>query len=310
MSQNSERGHLSDALYAAASGFEPPDAVSLHAAAVRRGRQIRRRRRGAALAGTVALGAVGVLAFTAVAGAGRGPVVSAASGGVSASAAAPAATATPTLARPTAPPTFRGGVLSGPALNQALEYALPSDAVVLTAGGFTDPNLNTAAVDPTTHSWYAQTAVTIKSPRPQGTLVSISVQHTSDPDTCKTFNRTMANGAGTCTQTTVDGGKLLEVDIFGVMAPPAAFEYFEWFSPAGYQTNLQLQDATFAEIALTKSQGAAILTSQALESIAEAMPGDACVGGTLSAPVDPPTPGQSPLQHRRCSTDGQLYPSY
>lgn len=72
------------------------------------------------------------------------------------------------------------------------------------------------------------------------------------------------------------------------------FEFFEWFSPAGYGVRLELQDGTLDDFALTKAQAKAMLTGQVFGSIAGALPADACVGGRFSQPVDPPKPGDSP----------------
>jgi len=310
MSHNPEQPSLADVLEDAVTVFEAPNTARLHGAAVRRGRQIKRRRTGAAVAGsTMALGTAGVLTFALTAAPSHGTAVAAASSGAPS---AKVVSPSPTYIRPTAPPVIRSGEITGSVITDALEYALPQDSQVeMPVGGF-GPTVNVEVVDSTTHTWYVQTAFTIKSSGPVGTTVAVSVNHTAQPDTCSSFNRNAGSGEGTCTQSTVDGGKLLdEVVPSGVLDGTGnVYEYFEWFSPSGYETYVQLTDNTVADLALTKAQTDAVLTNQIFGEIAQALPADACVGGTFSSPVDPPSPGQSPLQHVRCSSDGQLYPSY
>lgn len=303
MSQNPERESLADALHDAAAVYPAPDVVSLHGAAVRRGRQIKRRRAGAVVGGgAVALGMAGLLAFTLSAGAGHGTAVAAASGGAS-------PTASPSSTRPAAPPVIRSGAITGTVMQDALEYVLPPHVQMVMDGGFGDVSVE--VVDVNTHSWYAQTAVTIKSSGDVGTTVAISVAHTAGSDTCAALNSGRGGGRGTCTQSSLGGGKLLdEIVPVGVLSNDGVFEFFEWYSPAGYETDLELQDSTVDDFAVTKSQAEAMLTNQIFREIAEALPTDACVGGSFSKTVDPPSPGQSPLQHVRCSTNHSLYPTY
>ena len=309
MSQNPEWESFADALHDAAAVFEAPDTARLHGAAVRRGRQIRRRRAGAAVAGgTVALGAVGALVFTLPVGGGHGTSVAAASS--SETATTQSASPSPSYVRPTAPPLIRSGGITYGVMLGALEYALPPAAQVTQTGG-PAAAVDAEVVDSNSHSWYAQTSITIKSTGQFGTQVSVSVAHTAGPDTCSALDQGTGNGKGTCSQSTVEGGKLLDLVVPpGVVSSDGVFEFFEWFSPSGYGTTLQLQDSTLDDYAVTKAQAEAILTNQVFGSIAQALPPDACVGGTFSNPVDPPSPGSSPLQHVRCSSDGQLYPSY
>lgn len=306
MSQNPQQGSFADALHDAADVFAAPDTVSLYGAAVQRGRQIRRRRAGAVLGGTVALGTTGVLAFALSAAASHGNAVATANGGTpTAGGVAPG----PSYARPTAAPAIRPGGITGSVIQGALEYALPSSAQVIRTGG--PGNVNVEVVDPDSHSWYVQTSVTIKSSGQLGTLVAVTVTHTAGSDTCSALDQTSADGHGQCTRSTVDGGQLLDdVVPLGTGASDGVFEFFEWVSPAGYRTDLELQDDTVADFALTKAQAEALLTDQVFADVARALPADACLGGSFSQPVDPPTPGQSPLQHVRCSSDGNLYPTY
>lgn len=312
MSQDPEPASLADALQDAAAAFKAPDTVSLHGAAVRRGRQIKRRRAGAAIGGgAAALGMAGVLAFTLSAGAGHGTVVSAASGSSSPAASPPSTqpAASPSYPRATTPPTIRSGAITGTVMQDALEYELPSNAQIVMAGGY--GNANVEVVSTNTHSWYAQGAVTIKSSGEIGTTLAISAVHTAGSDTCATLNQGRGDGRSTCTQTTLDGGKLLDQVVpVGVLSSDGVFEFFEWYSPAGYETDLELQDSTLGAFAVTKAQAEAILTSQIFGSVAQVLPADACVGGSFSNSVDPPSPGQSPLQHVRCSTNKNLYPTY
>jgi hypothetical protein len=81
MSENPEQETFTDALRDAAAVFEAPDTERLLGVAVRRGRQIRRRRAGVAAAGgTVARGTAGVLAFTLSVAAGHGTAAARAAG--------------------------------------------------------------------------------------------------------------------------------------------------------------------------------------------------------------------------------------
>lgn len=315
MSQNPEwegrerespgRGSFADALQDAAVGFEAPDTARLHGAAVRRGTQIRRRRAGTAalVGGTVALGTAGALAFALPPGAGHDATVT------TANSAHKTATPSPTYTRPTAPPVVTPGAITGTVVDDALEYTLPPNAQVIQLGGY--GNVNIEVVDSRAHTWYVQNTVTIKSSGQFGTLIAISVSHTAEPDTCAALNKAETDDKGTCTQTTVAGGKLLEEFVpTGIMSSDGVFEFFEWFSPAGYETDVELQDSTVADFALTNAQTGAIMANPVFGTIARALPADACVGGSFSDPVDPPSPGSSPLQHVRCSTDGKLYPSF
>ena len=309
MSHNPEQASLADVLEDVVTVFEAPNTARLHGAAVRRGRQIKRRRTGAAVAGsTMALGTAGVLTFALTAAPSHGTAVAAASSGAPS---AKVVSPSPTYIRPTAPPIIRSGEITGSVITDALEYALPQDSQVeMPVGGF-GPTVNVEVVDSTTHTWYVQTDFVIKSTGSIGTSVSISVMHTAQADTCSSLNRVNGDGKGTCIQSTVAGGKLLDESVpSGVLDSNAVHDYFEWFSPTGYETYVQLQDDTVDDVALTKAQTDAVLTNQIFGEIAQALPADACVGGTFSSPVDPPSPGQSPLQHVRCSSDGQLYPSY
>jgi hypothetical protein len=63
-------------------------------------------------------------------------------------------------------------------------------------------------------------------------------------------------------------------------------------------------------LALTKAQLKSLIAHEVFGKIAAVLPPQACPGGTFSKPVDPPKPGDSPLQHVRCSSDGKLYPTY
>jgi hypothetical protein len=308
MSQNPERASFADALHDAAADFAAPDTMRLHDLAVRRGRQIKRRRAGAAAAGgTVALGMAGVLAFALSATTNHGAAAAANSGTPATGAVEPS----PSYTHPAAPPAIRSGGITSSVIQDALEYALPPGAQVMRTGGPADLNTDAEVVDTNTHSWYVQTEVTLKSRGQLGTGVAISVAHTASPDTCATLNQGMGGGVGECTQSTLDGGQLLD-DVVppGVESNSGVFEFLEWFSPTGYETDLQLQDTTLDDFALTKAQADAVLTNQVFTAIAQALPPDACVGGTFSNPVDPPSPGQSPLQHVRCSSDGTLYPTF
>lgn len=309
MSHNPEQASLADVLEDVVTVFEAPNTARLHGAAVRRGRQIKRRRTGAAVAGsTMALGTAGVLTFALTAAPSHGTAVAAASSGAPS---AKVVSPSPTYIRPTAPPVIRSGEITGTVMNDALEYALPPDSQVeMPVGGFGPVNVE--VVDSATHTWYVQTAFTIKSSGSIGTMVAVSVNHTAQYDSCSSFNRNSGDGKGSCTQSTVDGGKLLDEAVpAGVLDGTGhVYEYVEWFSPSGYETFVQLSDDTVNDIALTKAQTDAVLTNQIFGEIAQALPADACVGGTFSSPVDPPSPGQSPLQHVRCSSDGKLYPSY
>lgn len=306
MSQNREWTSFADALQDAAADFKAPDTARLHDLAVRRGRQIKRRRAGAAVGGTVALGTAGVLAFTLSVAAGHGTAAAVNSGAPPAGAVSPS----PLYTHPAHAPAIRSGEITASVIQDAVEYALPSGAQVVQTGGPT-PNTNVEVVDTDTHSWYVQTAVTLKSRGQFGTEAAVSVAHTASSDTCSNLNQSWGSGAGQCTQSTVDGGQLLdEVVPPGVVSSSGVSEFFEWFSPAGYETDLQLGDTTVDDFALTKTQAEAVLTNQVFGEIAQALPADACVGGSFSAPVDPPSPGQSPLQHVRCSSDGNLYPTY
>lgn len=308
MSHDPEQASLADVLEDVVTVFEAPNTARLHDAAVRRGRQIKRRRTGAAVAGsTMALGTAGVLTFALTAAPGHGTAVAAASSGApSAKVVAPS----PSYIHQTAAPVIRSGEITGSVINEALEYALPPDSQMVMSGGF-GPTVNVEVVDPTSHIWYVQTAFVIKSGGPIGTSVAISVMHTAQADTCSSLNRVNGDGKGTCIQSTVAGGKLLDEAVpAGVLDNNGVHEYFEWFSPSGYETYVQLQDSTTDDLALTKAQTDAVLTNQIFGEIARALPADACVGGTFSNSVDPPSPGDSPLQHVRCSSDGQLYPSY
>jgi hypothetical protein len=299
MSQNPEHEGFADALHGAAAVFEPPDAARLHDAAVRRGRQLRRRRAGVAVvSGTVALGTAGVLAAFALPGA--------AGHSTAAVITAPPAAghSSPSYPRPTALPPIRAGEISGPLFQTVLEYVLPSGAQVVVTGGPNDPNEDVEVLDTSTHSYYVQTAVTIKSSGRFGTLISVSVAHTAGSDTCAFLEQ--ARKGSTCTRSTLAGGKLLD----NVVSSDGVLEFFEWTSPAGYEIDLELQDSTVHDFALTKAQAEAIITNQVFGTVARTLPPDPCVGGTFSKPVDPPSPGMSPLQHVRCSTDGKLYPSY
>lgn len=316
MSQNPERESFADALHDAAVAFEAPDTVSLQSA-VRRGRQIKRRRAGAtAMGGTVALGAAAVLAFTLAAPAtGHGPAavpvaISAANGGARPTEGADASPS-PAYVRPTAAPVVRSNEITQSVIEGALEYALPASAQVVSAGGFA-PNTNVEVIDVNTDSWYVQDEINLESPGQfGGTSVAVSVAHTAGSDTCATLNAGDADGKGHCSQSTLDGGKLFDESVpEGTIASNSVSEFFEWYSPAGYETDIQLSDATFSDFALTKAQVEEMITNQVFGEIAQALPADPCVGGTFSKPVDPPSPGQSPLQHVRCSANGKLYPSY
>jgi hypothetical protein len=142
-------------------------------------------------------------------------------------------------------------------------------------------------------------------------MIGLSVAHTAGTDTCSALNRTSAGDKGTCTESTLAGGRLLdELVPSGTDSSGGVIEFFDWVSPSGYAANLELSDKTVDDFALTKAQAEAILTSQLFGAIAQALPADACVGGSFSAPVDPPTPGISLRQHVRCSSDGRLYPTY
>ena len=308
MSHNPEQASLADVLEDVVTVFEAPNTARLHGAAVRRGRQIKRRRTGAAVAGsTMALGTAGVLTFALTAAPSHGTAVAAASSGAPS---AKVVSPSPSYTRPTAAPIIRSGEITGSVINDALEYALPPDSQVeMPVGGFGPVNVE--VVDPTSHTWYVQTAFVIKSNGPIGTSVAISVMHTAQADTCSSLNRVSGNGKGTCTQSTVAGGKLLDEAVpSGVLDNNGVHDFVEWFSPTGYETYVQLQDSTADDVALTEAQTEAILTNQIFGEIAQALPADACVGGTFSNSVDPPSPGDSPLQHVRCSSDGNLYPSY
>jgi hypothetical protein len=277
-----------------------------HGPAVRRGRQIKRRRAGAAAAGgTVALGTAGVLAAFTLSGAPSHPtaVAVAVSSGPAGRTVAPS----PSYTHPATPPTIRPDAITASVIQDALEYALPSAAQVNTTGGFS-PNTNVELVDPTSHSWYVQTAIGIKSAG-LGTSVAISVTHTGGSDSCAAIVQGWGN-KGQCTQSSLDGGQLFKTALpLGVVSNDGVYETLEWLSPSGYATSLQLGDTTVDDIALTNTQADAVLTNQVFAEIAHALPSDACVGGTFSQPVDSPTPGQSPIEHVRCSTNGTLYPA-
>lgn len=309
MSQNPERESFADALRDAAAVFEPPDVAGLHGAAVRRGRQIRRRRAGAGVVGgAVALSVAGVVAFALPAAASHGTSVAVANSGAPPTAGSVAPS--PTYPRPTAAPAVRSGGITAAVLQGSIEYALPAGAQVVGLGGPL-PSTNIELVDASTHSWYAQDTVTIKSSGQFGTLIAVSVDHTGGSDTCSALNQGIGGGKGQCTRSALAGGTLLDEAVpEGVLSSDGVFEIFEWFSPTGYGMYVQLQDSTTADFAVTKAQIEALLTNQVFAAIAQALPADACVGGSFSQPVDPPTPGESPLQHVRCSTNGQLFPTY
>lgn len=306
MSQNPDQVDLADVLHDAVTVFGAPDTARLHGPAVRRGRQIKRRRAGATAAGgAVALGAAGVLAFTLSGAPSHGTPVSVANGG---SKAATVASPSPAYTHPAVPPDIRPDAITASVIQDALEYALPPDAQVTQTGGFS-ANTNVEVVDPSSHSWYVQTAFTIKSAGQSGTSVAISVTHTAGSDSCSAILAAWQD-KGQCTTSTLDGGKLLKTVLpVGVVSSDGVYETLEWFSPSGYGTTLELGDTTVNDIALTDTQADAVLANQVFTEIAQALPADACVGGSFSQPVDPPSVGQSPVEHVRCSTNGTLYPT-
>lgn len=312
MSQDPEQESFAKALREAASVFTAPDAAGLHGAAVRRGRQIRRRHAGAAVAGgTAALGMAALALALPGPAAGHGPAVAAAAGSGSSAAQASAApgTSTPTYPRPTAAPVIRPGGITGSELDAALEYTLPSNAQVTQAGGGAGANADAEVVDGSSHSWYVQTAITIKSTGQFGTLIAVSVTHTPGTDTCSAMNSGWGEGQGTCSQSTLDGGKLLDEHVpINAESSSGVEEYFEWFSPAGYSVFIELNDSSEQDFAVTTTQVDSMLTSQVFAQIDQALPADACVGGTFSKPVDAVVGGPA-IVHVRCSLDGKLYPS-
>ena len=86
-------------------------------------------------------------------------------------------------------------------------------------------------------------------------------------------------------------------------------EYFEWFSPTGYETLMELNATAADELVLTKAQVEAVMANQLFGAMARALPADACLGGSFSNPVAAPTPGSSVSQRVRCSSDGKFYPT-
>jgi hypothetical protein len=298
MAHNGEWGSFTDALHEAAGVFDVPDTSRLHGPAVRRGRLIRRRRAGAVVGGTATMGVAAVLAVALSAAGTHGSAATRPAAGGTGSGRASMG--------PQAPDIRPGEPVTAGDMTSALEYALPAGSKVVMGGGPL-PNTNVEVISEVSHSFYVQTALTIKSTGQIGTLLAVTVVHTASHDTCADLVR--SSGGGTCAQTTVQGGRLLADEApEGVQASDSVFEFLEWFSPRGYELDLEIQDTTTQDFALDKSQINALMTNQVFASIGAALPADACVGGTFSKPVDQAS-GTNIFVHVRCSTDQKLYQS-
>jgi hypothetical protein len=304
MTTEREPDALAEALRDAAFSFEPPPPTYFHARAVRRTRQIKRRRAamGGALACLLTLGAAGTLAVTLT---GRAPrEVTAA--GPSATTQVHTAVAEETTPTPSASATAGTGGVTEQEVLQAFLSALPSEADALqtqnpeqgvSAPWATGPQVNSLSGD-----WYVAAGASLKSSSAAGSsTVSLDAQRGVQTATCA---EAVARDPGTCTTSHVDGGTLI---LDKTPHHPDPIWDYSWISPAGNEVDLSIGDDSVSDFALTEQQVIGVLADPVWGGIAARLPAPVCVGGDLTETYATAA-GSNPAIELKCSLNGKLYP--
>ena len=296
-----ERESFAAVLHETADEIETPHAEALYGGAVRRGRQIRRRRTlGTSAAAVVAVAAAGALAAALTGGAAGGghAVASAPTTGVRTSGApSPSATAA------------TSGAAEAAILHVFLD-ALPKSADVLqNPEGGVQPQAHGPSVDDS-GDWVVEADVSLRSSGTSGwSAVSVDAQRGTSIDDCAEAENAGGWSTDTCRIESADGGTLI---IDESAKDPSVGENnpiwnYTWNSPSGYEVTLTIGDSSLAAFALTPSQILSVLTDPSWQTTTAQLPTPVCPGGKMTQV--PATSGAfgAPGIALKCSTTGKIY---
>jgi hypothetical protein len=300
MTMYEEREDFAAVLHETADGIETPRPEALYGGAVRRGRQIRRRRTlGTGAAAVVAVAAAGALAAALTGGAPGGghAVASAATTGVRASGAP----------SPSASATASG---TGQAILHLLLDALPKSADVLqNAEGGVQPQAHGPFVNDS-GDWYVEADVSLSSTGSSGSsAVSVNAQRGTSIEDCAEAEKAGGWPTDTCRIESAGGGTLI---VDESAKDPSAGEdnpiwNYTWNSPSGYEVNLTIGDSSLAAFALTQQQIVKVLTDPSWRTATAQLPEPVCPGGSMTQVASPGGAFGAPGIALKCSTTGKVY---
>jgi hypothetical protein len=300
MTMYEERESFAAVLHETADEIETPHAEALYGGAVRRGRQIRRRRTlGASAAAVVAVAAAGALAAALAGGT--------ASGG-HAVASAPT-TEVRGSGTPSPSPSATGSG-TGQAILRVLLDALPKSADVLAnPEGGVQPQAHGPFVNDS-GDWYVEADVSLRSTGSTGlSAVSVSAQRGASIEDCAAAENAGGWPSDTCRIESADGGTLI---IDESAKDPSAGEdnpiwNYTWNSQSGYEVNLTIGDSSLAAFALTQQQIVGVLTDPGWQTAAAQLSAPVCPGGRMT---QVPSTGKLFAASGialKCSTTGEVY---
>lgn len=293
---NREPESLVRALRDAAYLFEPPHHDRFYQQATRRVRQIRRRRAAATgLAGLVAVGTAGALAFALLPGDAQKH------DGLRAD----ATSAAPTVGAPK--------VTQAQILPVFLEVLSAHNLPTITSGQSPTTWIQGPDVDQYTGAWYVSISSPLPGPHGADSQVSVTAMRGAQTTNCSQVEG--STDGDECSVEALDGGTLVldesnpDASASGASPGAEAVRRYRWRSPAGDEIDLSVSADAVSDFALTGQQALDVLTDPRWQQLVDQLPGPVCQGGRLTQ-IPPSTSASAGNElELACSTDGATYPA-